>query len=88
MQSDIRTPAPQNPAMAEQSVCDGGEQQQDAGENSARTAGVSAETGTAGSQTSGTGWSHRTSQERLHRPGTRRKAASRNLINLNFTFKF
>lgn len=68
--------------MAEQSVRDGGEQQQDAGENTARTAGVSAETGAAGSQTSGTGRSHRTSQERLNRPGTRRKAASRNLINL------
>lgn len=74
--------------MAEQSVRDGGEQQQDAGENTARTAGVSAETGATGSQTSGTGRSHRTSQERLHRPGTRRKATWRNLINLKFTFKF
>lgn len=74
--------------MAEQSVRDGGEQQQDAGENTARTAGVSAETGATGSQTSGTGRSHRTSQERLHRPGTRRKAAWRNLINLYITFNF
>lgn len=82
MQSYIRTPAPKDPAMAEQSVRDGGEQQQDAGENPARTAGVSAETGTAGSQTSGTGRSHRTSQECLHSPGTRRKTAWINLINL------
>lgn len=66
--------------MAEQSVRDGGEQQQDAGENPARTAGVSAETGATGSQTSGTRRSHRTSQERLNRPGTRCKAAWRNFI--------
>lgn len=74
--------------MAEQSVRDRGEQQQDAGENPARTAGVSAETGAAGSQTSGTGRSHRTSQERLHSPGTRCKAAWRNFMNLNFVFNF
>lgn len=34
-QSDIRTPAPKDTAMAEQSVRDGGEQQQDARENTA-----------------------------------------------------
>lgn len=80
LQSDIWTPAPKDPTMAEQSVRDGGEQQQDAGENPAWTAGVSAETCTAGSQTPGTGRSHRTSQERLHSPWTRRKAAWRSLI--------
>lgn len=54
--------------MAEQSLCHGGNQQEDAGENPTRAARVSSEIGRTRRPASGTGRDYRQGEKRHHRP--------------------